>query len=382
MERYTWNYLREGLTQLLYGNKAVLTAYASARDMSGRKIDSRSAKLVSQEVSENGELRITFLGKNGLLLTQVLSVSQDGIPTAYCVLEDRIQSNISSNYLMPLCAFSGEGVELELWNSLWSQMVQVPYDNTMWLRYEAVPLRSGRKSYDYTVLIAPDKREGLLLGSLDFDTWKNAIVCSPTDARHIQAVCGIADEGTHDALPHGAITGTKIQSSRFCVLYGRDYRDLLEAYGDLAARDSEPMQWHHGIPFGFNSWAGHAMDISADTFSGASAVLEEKLKTGGYENAGVQYINFDAGWQKIPEEDRRQLMDTLRARGQKSGIYDAPFAFFGKDVHQEIQNLPGHIYEEILLKDKNGKLLPRVDGAIPFDVTHPLWRRYTENKVK
>lgn len=382
MEQYTWRYQGNGLVQLLLEGKPVLTAYAAAKNEAGHQITSTQAKLVEQKYGEDSSLILTYLGKNNMVLTQILTVTEAGVPVASCVLSDRKGTEVASNYLMPLGVFAGNGVDLELWNSLWSQMVQVPYDNTMWLRYEAVPLRSGRKSYDYTALIGPDRREGLLLGSLDFDTWKNAVVCSPRDARHMLVVCGEADEGTHDSMPHGVVRGKQVRSSRFCVLYGKDYRKLMERYGDLVSAESVPMQWDMGTPFGFNSWSGYGKDIGADTFLNASDVLRNSLLTGGYENKGVQYINYDAGWQKISPKNRTDLMANLRGRGQRSGIYDAPFAFFGQDIHQEIPDMPGHCFEEILLKDSFGDPLPRVDGAIPFDVTHPLWRRYTENKVR
>ena len=101
-------------------------------------------------------------------------------------------------------------------------------DNTMWLRYEAVPLRAGRKSYDLTVLFQEDTREGLLIGAVDFDFWKNGLICSSYDAKSICAVSGLADEGSHDTEEHGSLAGKKVSSSRFVVLYGTDYRELLE----------------------------------------------------------------------------------------------------------------------------------------------------------
>ena len=42
--------------------------------------------------------------------------------------------------------------------------------------------------------------------------------------------------------------------------------------------------------------------------------------------------------------------------------------------------IAGHCFNEILLRDSKGRLLPRVDGAIPYDVTHPLWKEYTRRK--
>ena len=76
------------------------------------------------------------------------------------------------------------------------------------------------------------------------------------------------------------------------------------------------------------------------------------------------------------------MRQDLHDHGQKAGIYDVPFCFFGQDIHAEIPGCPGHIFEEILLKDRYGEILPRVDGGIPMDVTHPVWRQQMEWKAK
>ena len=109
--------------------------------------------------------------------------------------------------------------------------------------------------------------------------------------------------------------------------------------------------------------------------------MREELRPIGYENKGVNSCNLDAGWSAFPEEKLIKLTAQLHENGQKAGIYDAPFAFFGKDVQEEIKGVPGHTFEEILLRDEKGDPLPRVDGAIPYDVTHPLWKEYTEYKL-
>ena len=70
----------------------------------------------------------------------------------------------------------------------------------------------------------------------------------------------------------------------------------------------------------------------------------------------------------------------MHENDQRAGIYDAPFAFFGKEPDAEIPGIAGHCFNEILLRDSKGRLLSRVDGAIPYDVTHPLWKEYTRRK--
>ena len=372
---YCWKLGEKGKFELYANGHSVMSAYAKAAHADGRKIDTRFAQLIKNTESE-GELALVYQSHNGLILTEKLDLA-NGTPIASCVLSDVSGEEVETNYLVPLVISADQKGELPLWKSLWTRMLTVPYDNTMWLRFEALPMRTGRQSYDMTVVFQPDSRQGLLAGAIDFDNWKNALMCSAYDARNLEAICGVADAGSHDTLPHGTLKGKQIASSRFCVLFGEDYRRLLEAYGDLVKAQRPVLTWNEKTPFGFNSWAGLAFRLNEENFRNTGRFMCEKLVPNSYHDSGVSYVNLDAGWNSIGEEGLKRLRDEQHENGQLAGIYDAPFAFFGHDVKAEIPGVPGHQFEEILLKDPNGDFLPRVDGAIPMDVTHPLWKQHT-----
>lgn len=382
MKNTTWIYTENGQFGLRKEDVTLFTAYARASHTDGRSIDTRTARLLEKKESAQGGLQLVFEDPNGLILTERLAVGESGAPTAQAVLSQKDGGDVESRSLTPLVVQAGKDNPLGLWKSIWTKMLLVPYDNTMWLRYEAQPLRAGRESYDLTVLFMEDDREGLLIGAADFDVWKNALVCSATDAKTIDAVSGIADKGSHDSQPHGSVCAKEVCSSRFYVLYGPDYRLLLEQYGDLVAGERKPLEWKEGVPFGFNSWAGLAFRLNADRYQQTGRFLREELQPLGYQNQGRTYVNLDAGWSAIPEEKLTELVEEIHQGGQKAGIYDAPFAFFGKDPQEEIPGMPGHRFEEILLRDEEGAFLPRVDGAIPYDLTHPLWKQYTTWKLE
>ncbi len=383
MKQIKWKYTGNGFYALEWEGTSLLKAYAMACHVDGRKIDTRTADLAGEERSEDGRtLVLTFCDENGLCLKEKLVVSEEGVPEASCCLFSEDGSPVETRRLVPMVIREGEGSGLKFWKSLWTKMLLAPYDNTMWLRYEAVPLRAGRKSYDLTVLFSEEDREGMLIGAADFSVWKNAVACSAYDAKNLNVECGVADEGSHDSLPHGSVAGKEVWSSGFYVLYGEDYRRLLEDYGELLKQKKEPLQWKEGVPFGFNSWVGLAFRLNEDNYRKTAEFLHDKLQPAGYQNKGVTYVNLDAGWSAIPEERLVSMVGELHKKGQKAGIYDAPFAFFGEDTEEEIPGAPGHAYEEILLKDAAGKPLPRVDGAIPFDVTHPIWQQQMRWKLE
>ena len=392
-EETAWVY-EKGRFELCIGGKWILSASASAVHADGRNISTESAQLKYGHILDSREMKELFCGdnskvilelafgdKNGLLLKEFLGIKGDGTPWASCVLSSEDGITVTNN-LMPLIMHEAKESQTSLWSSLWSRMLLVPYDNTMWSRYEAVPFRPGREGYDLTAVFSEQTREGLLCGALDFDVWKNGICCSGTDARTLEACCGVWGKGTHDYVEHGKVSGSSVWSSRFAILYGEDYRRLLEKYGDLIREESSLLSWEEGVPFGWNSWSGLAFRLDEENFRKTAEFVKKELVSEGYQNQGSVYLNMDAGWDKISEENLQKLARDLHEKGMKAGIYDVPFAYFGTDYEEEIPGSGGIPFREILLKDEQGKPLKRVDGAIPMDVTHPAWRDYTEEKYR
>ena len=377
---YQWQEEGNGVFTLYQGERPVLSASAQAEEFeTGVRIDTRQAALIDIR-KENQALTLTYENETGLRLTEYLTVT-GACATARCGLSRRDGTAVRTSRLTPLTAH-GKDDEPYIWRDLGTKMLLVPYDNDMWMRYEAAALRAGRKSYDVTVLMKEDTREGLLIGAMDFDIWKNAVACPGMDARILEARCGqgASGEGSHDYAPHGVIEGAEVFSSRFMIAYGEDWRNLLEQYADALAKERTPRSWNRGVPFGFNSYAGLARTLNAENFQASGKFVRDELMPRGFHNHGETCVNLDGGWQRIAEEDRLRIKDDLHANGQKAGIYDAPFACF-YPLDWEIPLLPGHTFAEIVLRDEKGEPLPRIDRAVPYDVTHPLWLEWTEKKA-
>ena len=296
---YRWQEEGNGSFTLYQDEHPVLSASAQAEEFeTGEKIDARLAALIDVKKQDQA-LMLTYENDAGLRLTEYLTVTEAGA-IAQCSLSRKDGTAVKTNRLTPLIA-QGKGDEPYLWRDLGAKMLLVPYDNDMWMRYETAALRAGRKSYDVTVLMKEDTREGLLIGAMDFDIWKNAIACPGMDARILEARCGqgASDEGSHDYATHGVIEGVEVLSSRFMIAYGTDWRDLLEQYAVALAKERAPRTWDQGVPFGFNSYAGLAHTLNVENFQASGDFVREELTPRGFHNNGETYINLDGGWQRI-----------------------------------------------------------------------------------
>ncbi len=378
-----WLFGENGSFSLYHGETLLFRGSAQAEHVDGRRIDTRTARFLGKKDAD-GETVLTYASENGLVLTETLTLT-DGVPGVKCALSAADGSPVETRRLIPLVANGNDGEALRLWSDLFAKMLLIPYDNDTWNRYEAVPLRVGRTSYDVTVILNEETREGLLFAAIDYDDWKNALVIDHTATRHLKCISGIADEQTRDVCPHGTLVGPCVESSRFIILYGPDYRALLERFGQMLYAHRKPLQWTEGVPFGFNAFAGLARKMSNEVFERTAKFMREELLPRGFQNNGFVYTNLDGGWQRLDGGERRRIKDEMHACGQKAGLYDGPFTFHPRmegSFDAEIPGCPGHTFNEMMLRDERGELLPPVDGLYALDVTHPLWRAYTKQKVE
>jgi alpha-galactosidase len=92
----------------------------------------------------------------------------------------------------------------------------------------------------------------------------------------------------------------------------------------------------------------------------------------------VVYINLDAFWSNL---DAVQLVDAVanikamqRPGGAhfEPGIYWTPFAYWSDDLDAYVEGTGmKYRYRDILLKAPDGSLLPKVDGGLAIDASHP-----------
>ncbi len=369
------------------GGRRIHRARSLARSVDGRSVATHKATLVdiseatvSTDLGEGRRLTALYAADNGLRLRQMLTLFPGQCYLLVQIALMDANGPVETRYLAPIdLVYPGRDVE-PLFLTYAQRMVLAPYDNDMWVRYETAPLRPGRTSYDYTCLFDPTDYRGLVIGSLDHDTWKNAIACTSCDARTLTAYCGAADACTHDTLPHGTIIGDEVPSDRFIMGWYEDVRQGLEAYGDLVAAVRPPLAWEGGVPFGWNSYSGLAGQLTLDGWKAAGDLMQQELAPRSYGNdEGVTYANLDAGWNRFDEEAMKQFVRDLHARGQKAGIYAGPFITISFFDDQPVSGTD-LTYRELRLKDFDGNPLPPVDNSlVALDLTHPAWKQHVQH---
>jgi len=281
-----------------------------------------------------------------------------------------------------------DSVQIEGSKSL--RVLHVPFDNDMWFRYDSATVADLKPeqaftSEEVTAIYDNTSRHALVLGSITHDTWKTAIEAHAANGQiigldiygGISSPTGVRTD-THDTVPHGIVHGTHVVSPRIFIGSFADWRDGLETYGAANAAIHPPLKWADGAPMGWNSWAAYADKIDDHRYLGSAAFLRDKLVPMGFGNGKVVYINLDAFWSKLDAVQLSDAVATIKvmhgANGTRfePGIYWTPFAYWSDDLDAYVEGTNmKYRYRDILLKAPDGSILPKVDGGLAIDPSHP-----------
>ena len=378
--------LSNGAFFYLLNGERIQWAHSYASSVDGRRIFTKTAARTGVNICEQTEgwrrgtrVRACF-EENGLNLEQRILLPENGDwISVQAVLTDSEGLTVTRE-LAPILTPYPDRSGKPLFLSLDQRMLLVPYDNDMWVRYEEAPLCPGRRSYDVTAIFSPDSREGLVIGALDHDVWKNAITCGFTDARSVCAFSGAADACTHDSLPHGCVRGESVASARFILQWCGDVRRGLEDFGDLCAELHPPLPWTEGVPFGYNTYSGLGGRLSLDAWQEAGDLIH--ALPAFHDEHGVTYINLDGNF-GLDQNRIRRMVDSFHARGQKTGTYCAPFIAHPRlGLDRVIDEETGTTMRDLLLCDEMGRPLPACDNLMPMDCTHPVWEKYARRVIR
>ena len=275
---------------------------------------------------------------------------------------------LSSNYMSPVFSTTAS-IFLTANNN---RTLIVPYDNDKWVRYNSVNFGTPTTSYEVGAIYNKTTRQGLIIGSIEHSLWKTGIktITNTTNSLlRLEAFGGITSTETRDLLVHGSVKGTKIKSPKILIGYFSDWRTGMETYADVNAIVTPRLTWKGKKPFGWNSWGVLQSGVSYKNATEVSDYISTRLETNNFSNDNTVYIGLDSYWDNLSISDLINFVKYCKARGQKAGIYWAPFVDWGKDPNRAVEGAPGYYYRDIYLY-ANGKP-QELDGAYAIDPTHP-----------
>ncbi len=310
-----------------------------------------------QVVSEQNDIRALvsyrLYENKDYMLTQLTLVSKQ---------------SVSSNYMAPIAA-TGTVKVLPTSNNV---DLFVPWDNDEWIRYNANAFGGEVTSYEVKALFNRDSNEGLVLGSIEHNTWKTGIRTKTASSNQITEMvvyCGAADGITRDkyGAPHGSISGKNIKSAIIMVGDFADWRTGMETYGDLCAIVAPKLPWNSGKPFVWNSWGSLQTSVSYKNATACATWINENLPD--YLNDSVMYMDLDSYWDNLTSNNLKRFAAECHQRGQKAGIYWTPFVDWANNPDRQVEGASQYKYKDIWLYH-NGQALNRT-GANACDPTHP-----------
>lgn len=246
----------------------------------------------------------------------------------------------------------------------------VPFDNDGFITYGSLPLSQSKSasaihasgplardtiSFEVTSIFNGGSQNGLVIGSVEHDTWKSAIrMVGSRDNRSItklECYSGASHSATRDDKVHGSIKSTTVKSSRMFVGFFDDWRLGMETFGEANAAVVPKREWTKGTPFGWNSWGGMSTHVNYEGVLSASDFVKEYLQgKGGFGASGVVFVGLDSYWDNLNWEQLEDFARHCIANGQVPGIYWTPFNDWFPDNERDIEGNNGYKYSQSHLK--------------------------------
>lgn len=293
---------------------------------------------------------------------------------------------LSTNYIAPLYTTSDNQF---LPQSANNRLLFVPFDNDGFITYGSLPLSQSKStaavhspgplardtiSFEVTSIFNGDTQAGLVLGSVEHDTWKSAI--RMTGSRNnrsitkLECYSGASHSATRDEKPHGYLKNTTVKSAKMFVGFFDDWRLGMEKFGETNAAIVPKREWTKGTPFGWNSWGGMSTHVNYEGVLSASDFVKEYLQgKGGFGTDGVVFVGLDSYWDNLNWEQLEDFARHCVANGQIPGIYWTPFNDWFPDNERDIEGNNGYKYSQSHLKVNGQKR--KLYGAGCMDPTAP-----------
>ncbi len=345
------------------------------------KLDDISIESVPLKDNIGTGINVIVLGKNDsttILQNYYLYDDKDYIITDFTV---NSCNGVELNYMAPIFMES----PIKMSESTANNFLFVPYDNDAWVRYRVTPFGSTPpESYEVSALFNSITREGIVIGSVEHDTWKTGIKIDSKNENSIESLIvygGATSTLTRDVRPHGALRGKSVKSPKILIGYFDDWRDGMETFADVCNILAPNRCISGDKPFGWNSWGKLQTNINFDNASQTSTFFNEHLQPHSFADSEESvYIGLDSFWDfGFNESQRKEFADLCHARGQKAGIYYCPFTDWAKDAEANVVEALEYQYKDCYLYH-NGEIL-NFDGAYALDPTHPAVKHRIKQQI-
>lgn len=333
---------------ILHGEPTFENVYAVAQD-----IDSRTAAKRGYVIKKSGAATVYTV--NSGALQQLFTTFPD---KDYCIVSIQV-AGMACNYLSP---FNTAGINAT------GHVLNVPFDNDMWFRYEAPALEKADFTGSEVTAIYNEQR-GIVIGSLEQDVWKTGI---QVRSNALKVFCGYTDSlRTHDVKAHGMVQPVDgyCHSAPIFIGYNKDWRTAMETYATSNKTPRYVAPWKGATPICWNSWGVLQTKIDFAKAKGVVDFFYDSCK--GYRTADhTLYIDLDSYWDNMSPEQLKAFAAYCKEKGFKPGIYWAPFVDWGK-YDRPVEGSTYH-YKDTWTT-QNGKYAD-TDGGRAMDPTHPATR--------
>jgi alpha-galactosidase len=372
--------VNEGIT-LKYNGQIVANDIKADYEWNGNNISTDNyhkcrvkVSKVTTSLGRGKEVTIGYTDDNLPQLTQTFTLYPDYVLTRIFLTS---KNEIRSRYMAPIVIKS---TNLLADKSGW-RALRVPFDNDAWVRYQQVPATGNDlRSYEVTAIYDNTSRDGLVVGAVTHDQWKNAVDLS-NHGQALKAFSGVADELTRDHTTHGWVKGKSISSATFFIAPCDDWRDGMEMFADVNATLTPPRSWDKAAPVGWNSWGALQFKVNHDNAVETADFIAQNLQNRSLHNSdGLFYMGLDSGWNQLTEDELKDFCDHCVRQGQVPCVYWTPFADWGKDANRKVSGYDDLRYGDLWLY-ANGKP-QELDGAYAMDPTHPAVKRMMEETAQ
>lgn len=314
----------------------------------------------------------------------------------------RNTEKLSVNYISPLALAKQKGGTGFI-NGNQPRVLDMPFDNDNWTKaltaeWRAEPVRGT--GYSFSSLYDAERLSGVVVGAVTHDFWKTGLQytlstqknildsfivyggASTPDNSSLPAEYG-GNDGTHDIVAHGAMTGSTVVSPDIFVGGLNSRAEAFQAYGRVNQKKNGALKWNDTAPFYWNSFGvegvlGYEKRMMPD---GVLAVSDYIASLKHFSANKKVYMSIDSYDQGIyNKEVLKSIREHCIQNNQELGFYFIPFAVWTwkSSVEKDKLQYTDVDIRDVTLKDNNGKTIVYKDGefgAFPLDPTHPATRQ-------